>query len=382
MIEPVYNLLLLVIGTFLSITLSLFLLTVKSVKNNANVFLGIHLLLLSTYFIQGLFYRLDWLELMPHVVHSQIGFEALGGAVIYLYVRACTEKDFEMKPVLWLHFAPLLLALIYHSSFFLQTGAEKVAFYHRYVTEFDIGVPIWVTLLKTLLGTVYFVLATRLVFQYKKHLNNEVSSIDKDYHRWLLLFSSSALLPILGIIFWGLIGGSATVKALILTFLIGFIFSIYVIALLKPEIFHTFPNQIKVEEKEIEKRQRYENSNLQESQKDKFIEKLVAYMQTKKPYQESDLTLATLANQVNIPAHYLSQVINERMKCTFLDFVNGYRVEEAKRMLVDNKYENYTIMAVAYEAGFNSKTTFYSAFKKHMGMTPSVFKKNASRISA
>lgn len=87
------------------------------------------------------------------------------------------------------------------------------------------------------------------------------------------------------------------------------------------------------------------------------------------------MTLAQLAEQVNIPAHYVSQVINEKLATSFLDFVNGYRVKAAQAKLIDPKLSHYTILSIAYEAGFNSKSTFYTAFKKVTGMTPSQYRK-------
>lgn len=378
--ERIPNLLFIITGSFLGVTLSLFLLTIKSVKNKANIFLGIYVSLISIYFIQGLIFRMGWMPALPHVVHLQLFYEISAGPLIYLYVRACTEKNFVMKPILWLHFLPLVIYLIYHFPYFLQSGEEKYAFYYGYVMEFKNQGPIWISAVVACLALIYLVLSFRLIQQYKQHLTNEASNIDSTYHQWLLLFASSVLLPIVGILAWVFVGANETTKTITLGFIFLFIFSIYLVSLFKPEIFHTFPNQIIVKEEEEEKKQKYERSSLKEAKKEQFIEKLVKYMEAEKPYKKSDLVLSALAEQVEIPAHYLSQVINEKMECSFLDFVNSYRVDEAKRMLHNESFDNYTIMAVAYEAGFNSKTTFYAAFKKHAGMTPSAFKKNADKI--
>ena len=94
-----------------------------------------------------------------------------------------------------------------------------------------------------------------------------------------------------------------------------------------------------------------------------------------KLYQSPELTLALFAEKVNIPSYYASQVINEKLDCNFFDFVNGYRIEAAMAMLVNPKYNHYTIVAIAFEAGFNSKSAFYSAFKKITNLTPSQFRK-------
>ncbi len=379
--EPLLNLVLFIIGSFLGVSLGLFLLTVKSIKNKANIFLGIYVLSISVYLIQGFLYRADLMSSLPHFVHLRSFYEASAGALIYLYVRACTEKDFQMKPILWLHFLPLVLFLIIKIPLFLTTGEEKLAYFIDFFVNYTVKPDPIHSIATALLAFVYFILSIRLIQQYKKHLTNEASSIDSMFHRWLILFASSALLPILGIWTWAFIGGNATGTLVNITFIFTFILSVYLVVLFKPAIFHTFPNQIKVKGEEEEEKQKYENSTLQDAKKEQFIKKLVSYIEAEKPYKEANLTLSDLAEQVNIPSHYLSQVINEKMKCSFLEFVNGYRVEESKMMFRDEKFGNYTIIAVAYESGFNSKSAFYTAFKKHAGMTPSAFKKEHKRSS-
>ena len=377
--EPLLNLVLLIIGSFLGVSLGLFLLTVKSVKNKANIFLGIYVLFISVYLIQGFLYRADLMSSLPHLVHLRSFYEASAGALIYLNVRACTEKDFQMTPILWLHFLPLALFLIIKIPLFLTTGEEKVTYFVDFFINYTEKPDPIHSIATALLAFVYFIFSIRLIQQYKKHLTNEASSIDSMFHRWLILFATSALLPILGIWTWAFIGGNATGTLVNISFIFTFILCVYLVVLFKPEIFHTFPNQIKVQEQEEEKRQKYESSTLQETKKEQFVEKLLHYMEAEKSYKKPDLTLSTLAEQVNIPTHYLSQIINEKMECSFLDFVSGYRVEEAKKMFKSEKFDNYTIIAVAYEAGFNSKTAFYNAFKKHAGMTPSAYRKSVKK---
>jgi len=107
---------------------------------------------------------------------------------------------------------------------------------------------------------------------------------------------------------------------------------------------------------------------------DEITKKIIALMDVEKLYQETELTLQQLSDKLQLPTYQISQAINEGMKKNFYDLVNGYRVEEAKRLLLDPKSINYTILSVGFEAGFNSKTTFNTVFKKFTGLTPSDFK--------
>ena len=114
-------------------------------------------------------------------------------------------------------------------------------------------------------------------------------------------------------------------------------------------------------------KKKYENSNLDEAQKERYVLKLQDYVKNHEPYKEPELTLGILSERLDIPTHYLSQVINEKLGTNFLEYINRHRTEYAKSLLVDPDMSHYTIMSIAYDSGFNSKSTFYTAFKKYTG---------------
>jgi YesN/AraC family two-component response regulator len=78
---------------------------------------------------------------------------------------------------------------------------------------------------------------------------------------------------------------------------------------------------------------------------------------------------------LNISVGYLSQIISEQSEKKIPDYLNYYRTEEVKKMLLDPDFDRYSLLAIGLEAGFNSKTAFYTAFKKETGTTPATFKK-------
>lgn len=89
-----------------------------------------------------------------------------------------------------------------------------------------------------------------------------------------------------------------------------------------------------------------------------YLRRLRQFMETKKLFTKNDLTLNKLAERLAIPAHHLSQIINDRLQQNFYDLVNNYRVEEAKKRLLDPAYQHLTILAIGYEVGFSSKSVF------------------------
>lgn len=372
------NLVLIIIGLFLGITLGLFLLFNNSAKNRANIYLGILVLLSLTYFVQGFMFRFDLLERFPHVIGISKLINLLIGPLTYLYVRACTQKGFEMKPILWLHFLPFFLDVIYLSPFFMMNGAEKISYFLTLIQTGDTQMNSIELLLKSFHAVLYFGFAFKLILEYKKHLKNSTSSIDYTFHTWVFVFITIHTIPPLGVIIgFGAFStfGNFTMMGVLLGFFI-FSIAVFIAILVKPELFHKFPHQMLIPQSVEEKKQKYESSNLQNQQKENYLKKLIQFVELNKPYLATELTLAQLSEQINIPSHHLSQVINEKLNCNFLDFINGYRIEEAKEKLADIKFNHYTIVAVAFESGFNSKSAFYAAFKKQVGVTPSSYRKS------
>lgn len=120
---------------------------------------------------------------------------------------------------------------------------------------------------------------------------------------------------------------------------------------------------------------KYSGSRFSDQESKEFAEKLSLYMNSAKPYLNPDLSLHQLATDMNISGHFLSRVINEQFNHNFFDFVNGYRVEEFKGKIKDSAYHNYSLLGIAFECGFNSKSAFNRIFKQVTGLTPSEYKK-------
>jgi len=115
---------------------------------------------------------------------------------------------------------------------------------------------------------------------------------------------------------------------------------------------------------------RYESSHLSTQKKKEIETLLIKYLEENKPYLNPDLKLNDLAQHVDCPAHYISQVLNQNLKQSFYEFINSYRVEAVKKCMNDPAYKKYTLLAIGQECGFNSKTSLYRAFKKSTGKSP------------
>ena len=139
-------------------------------------------------------------------------------------------------------------------------------------------------------------------------------------------------------------------------------------ALRYPQLFTGVDSKIKLSTDLTEKPNTKENT--------KEIEQLFLFMIKNKPYLNPSLTLRRLAEEIQMNTRDLSVLINQSLNKHFFDFINEYRIEEAKNILRNPSKKEFTILEILYEVGFNSKSSFNTAFKKHTGLTPTQFRKS------
>jgi AraC-like DNA-binding protein len=157
--------------------------------------------------------------------------------------------------------------------------------------------------------------------------------------------------------------------------LFSFVYSFYGIK--QPVI---FGQELRINEDEKKETEKYSRSGLKEKQAEQYLEKLIHVMETDKPYLDRDLSIHELSVMTNIPRHHITQVLNEKHGKNFFTFINEYRVKEVISRFNDPANNNFTILAIAYDSGFNSKTTFNSIFKSQTGLTPSELREKATGI--
>lgn len=299
----------------------------------------------------------------------------LYGPLLYLYLRAYMERQFRLGwKHLW-HLLPLGIAMVlalFFADWFEAIGQPP--FSPNQLPPLPIRM---VGLGLASLFFVYLFFSLRRIYRFRRFVQEQASFSDPIYLRWLMWLVAVILMPLASVLLtFFLVGAPRWVPYP--AFGISAMASIMLlIALLKPEMLDGLPEVLMVEEPEEIEPIRYESSPLTEIQKDRQQEKLLAFMSAKQPFLRQDLTLRQLGEQLDLNPKYLSQVINERLEQNFMDFINGYRVDKAKEMLQHPAYQHFTVLAIAQEAGFRSKSAFYEAFKKGTGMTPSAFKRSA-----
>jgi len=132
----------------------------------------------------------------------------------------------------------------------------------------------------------------------------------------------------------------------------------------------------KVLEEEIIENSKYEKSGLKPETYSKYSNIIIEYMNTHKPYLDNTFSIQKMAEDLHIQKFYITQVLNEHLNKNFYTFVNDFRIEDVKTLIKNNDNNKYTLLSLAFDVGFNSKTSFNTTFKKYTGKTPSQYRKD------
>lgn len=309
---------------------------------------------------------------IPHFIFATVPFPLVFGVLIYLYARAMTGKN-----IAWwhtLHFLPFLAYAAYLLPFYVKSGPEKIAALEYFVLS---GSPVFTTgyfvmrAVKLLHMALYSFLALKVAREQPRGRTSRIGP-QQVRRSWLLfviagfgVFVISDFAHFLELLFFGY-QFIVQIDFAVLFFSNLLIYAAGYMALRRPEIISGFET--------LRSGPRYKKSALSRRAAARIREKLIHCMETERPYLEASLDLRGLAEKISVSGHHLSQVLNEHIGRGFADFVNGYRIEEAKNLLLDPKASHQTILSVALDSGFNNKAPFNTAFKKHTGLTPSEFR--------
>ncbi len=324
---------------------------------------------------------IDFFPNDPILSSAIIALFLLHGPFLYLYVSTLTSerKHFNIKSI-W-HFIPFV-AFILYLLIALRFPAYSKGIRVDHVSH-GAETPLlflFFLIITALSGPVYFLLTYRKFRQSKKSsLGFSSKEISLDWLGKLILIFGVVwtVLIVIAVIhhIFHLFSMAFCTNGLFLS-LSGFIILIGYFGLKQKEVFLSFSKEEAGEPKDpnSEDKIKYGASRLQGTELQKCYHQIGRYMNIKKPYLDPDLTLPKLAESLGVPTHHLSQVINEMHGSNFFDFINQFRVEEVKRKIQDPKFQNYSLLGIALESGFNSKSAFNRVFKNLTGTTPSEFR--------
>lgn len=327
----------------------------------------------------------------PSFVTIGFALPLLHSQFLYLYTRQqTTARPFDAKQ--WLHFLPAVLFSLLFADFYFLPFERQVEIFKAAGKGYESRM--FANLIAvSLSGVIYVPLALYRLLRYKQKIVHQFSNTEKINFNWLLhliIWMGVIWVAVLFVREGTLIFGAVALFVIWLGYF--GIKQVHVFgqnnspmqdqihAVEKPAVVLSPENEINIEEELSAAAEnilpaKYQKSSLGDAEAEMIHQKLKNYFREKKPHTNPDLTLDELAESLAVHPNYLSQVINSKEKKNFYELINEKRIEEFINLTSDPANNQFTLLALAYDCGFNSKASFNRNFKKHTGLTPSEYLK-------
>jgi len=349
---------------------SMFLFTYRGGRRSSNGLLGAFFLVIGLNLMDNLLLIRGAYTGNPGFGLWSVWLLLLFGPLLYLYTQSVLYRDFRLSLSKGWHFLPFVLLFVITEIYWQMEGpAERRLMLEQVMTRKVPGYQYWDSALIFVQFFLYMFASFRLIGRFKRAAGDAFSDYRRIDIRWLsnsLLFFTAAMALAAVNSFIGLTSLAAYWLPVFLV-VIGLVWVYINVLLLKAlrdsELFAV-----------LEEGKRDAPVGPADEWKEVLV-RLRVHMETRRPWLEPDLTLEELASQLALRPKVLSQAINEGLGQNFFEFINTYRIGEAKRLLTNPADKKITVLEVLYQVGFNSKSSFNTVFKKQTGMTPSEFKK-------
>lgn len=377
---------------FVHLLLAAFLLTIKTKNLVSNLLLAAFLLVSAedsdSIFIGGYIY--------PH-------FPALGMLInslvllklplIFLYLLSIVYSDFNLKWKHLLHALPFLIVnIVLIPRFYYQDFAGQMEYINsNTLSSRQIEIQLSYILVHTQI-VVYLIASFLVINRYRRLLLENFSDANLFNYNWLFqlftVFAIEAFVASLKNIFMFLEYDNAYFYSLLITSIIALFYITWMVfrIMLNPELFRGIDsklqlvsNMVKEGEEQIIKTDPANNFNRNVNDK---INNLNKYMVEEEPFLDPSLTIYLLSKKIDVSAKELSLLINHDLNQHFFDFVNSFRIRKAMEILSDPAKKDLTILEILYDVGFNSKSSFNTAFKKYTSLTPTQYRKKHLKSAA
>lgn len=340
----------------------------KEGNRTSNILLSILLALFSLTLVDYVAYWTGYQMVYPHLIRMSNSFTFLFGPVLYLYVISILKPEQLSKKKQLIHFIPFLGLLIVDSPFYILSAETKIQLIEAARASGEVSSrAMIIASLKILHLSCYSILILMMVKYEGFRERIKAQEITKYSKQWLTIISYCFIGFTLSYTSYYVLINTIDFKIeydyMISFAMTGFIFTVGYLGYINPDL---------IADQEV--KPKYDNSNLTDEEAEEYLQKLLQVMESHKLYKDGDIRLNDLAERLDIASHHLSQVINDKLGQNFFEFINSYRVREARDLLKDPGNRNLTILHVAFESGFNNKTSFNRAFKEKIGTTPSKFR--------
>jgi len=366
-------------SVLLSALLAIYLIGAKSKKRISNLFFAAYMIINALDSGAGFSGRYIY-PYFPSLGLFLSNLLFLHAPLLFLYVTSIVYANFKLKALHLLHALPwLTVNLILVPNYYLVDAHQKELFFEQGYAGASWFIPL-IYIVIHLQFLLYIIASFWLVIRYKKLLHENYSNPILVSQKWLMrLLTLIAALMIISLVknygrFFDNTGFYDL--AVLITNFTGLVFLCWLVlkAMHSPDLFSGVDSSLQLAKNMVKPAEAEKKFELQNPE----IKKLKEFMLESEPYLDASLSMHDLASQLDIPVRELSVLINHHLNQNFFDFVNEYRINRAKEILQDPEKNELTILEILYDVGFNSKSSFNTAFKKYTNYTPTEYRKKYS----
>lgn len=371
-----------ILTAFLSLFFAFFLLTLKSKNSLSNTLISLYLIIISIDSASVLSSQFI-LPFYPGFGLLLNTLLFLSPPLLYFYICSVSYEDFKLKwKYLWHTLPFIIVILLLIPRFYLADFERKIELLKAsdgLITEFKL-----VYLLLHAQATAYIIACYIVILRSKKLLLENYSNGNVNYYNWLITLITLIAIELLVSTFKNVFMINGLDKpyeiAMTITGLSALLFICWLVikALKTPELYGKVDSKQLLVKQLIARSPRKVPMVIEDKESNDALHKLKSHMETEAPYLQPSLSIYDLSRQLNLPSKELSVLINHNLNQHFFDFVNEYRIKKAMEILADASKSNLTILEILYEVGFNSKSSFNTAFKKYTKLTPTQYRKHYS----
>jgi AraC-like DNA-binding protein len=368
---------------FTHLVVAVFLLSIKSGNRLSNNILGC-LLLITALDLSNFVFPAFYLAHL-NVDMTRANTALFIAPTIYFYIRSVIHNNFQFKRSHLWHTLPFVFAsLILIPRYYGVDTEAKLIFYQDLNNKIEI---IIIGILAHSQLALYLIASFKVLSKHRKVLVDHVSDPDQLNTTWLLRFLQVYSINFLFVFIRNTIkftGQESTLSILTsVMLLVTLCLSIWVLfqALRKPELFKGIDSSLETSDALIKQIDNKPQNEIHDNAVKEKIATLREHMTTHKPYLEPTLTIEMLADDIGLTVSDLSFMINRHLNQHFFDLINEYRINDAAMQLSDPELSKKTVLDILYDVGFNSKSSFNTAFKKQMHMTPTQYRQSKTVIA-
>ena len=371
---------LIIIGGAHSLYISFLVLSKKNKTITDFLLTSILLLLFAIYSLVFISFENN----IPELLLLLTNISLLTAPLAYIYITSLMAEKFKLRPVHLLHFLPYAFSSVYYTALILFTSTHEID--RLFLTTTSIADKPFLLVVfyfaELLIDPVYLLLVLYRLRIHRKNIKTKFSYSKNINLNWvrvmMFIIGATWLTLIISLYLPGQQQYTTEETRLQIGFAISslFIFGLGYFGFKQKTIFkneETTPAFQDNKASEKQEGEKYKKSKLDQPTASRYLSELRQFMSEKKPYLNSRFTLRDLSSLTNISAHNISQVLNEYANDNFYSFVNKYRIEEFKKQINLPANKSFSILAIAYDCGFSSKSSFNRIFKENVGQTPSQY---------